>query len=244
MQARIKSKHDTTENWDNAQGFIPYAGEIIIYDDYKQITLPKSIYNSQLYPIVPGDLRAYSNGQVREYLNEDPTVSVINEGYIPVTAGEKYAFYNRSQREDYLVQIFFYNESHSQYVETVRYTGNKTSDPFEFTAPQNCTAIRFHFSFSVDFPVMFYSEDASIDIVHITYKNIPGIKIGSGNAYVQDLVFVGEDLSEKLLAHIENEELHTTLGEKAFWNNKVNIDDSYEAMNEELIDETLIFNRN
>ena len=37
FNTRIKSKHDITANWDNATGFIPLAGEIIIYDDYKQI---------------------------------------------------------------------------------------------------------------------------------------------------------------------------------------------------------------
>ena len=38
VNARIKSKHDTTANWNAATGFIPLAGEIIIYDDYKTIT--------------------------------------------------------------------------------------------------------------------------------------------------------------------------------------------------------------
>ena len=33
LDVRIRSKHDTTENWNNARGFIPMPGEIIIYDD-------------------------------------------------------------------------------------------------------------------------------------------------------------------------------------------------------------------
>ena len=38
VNARTKSNHDPTANWNAATGFIPLAGEIIIYDDYKTIT--------------------------------------------------------------------------------------------------------------------------------------------------------------------------------------------------------------
>lgn len=75
-------------------------------------------------------------------------------------------------------------------------------------------------------------------------ENIPGIKIGDGNAYVQDLPFVDKDLRDKLMAHINNSEIHTTLAEKLFWNNKVNVDDAYEQIHDELENETLIINRN
>ena len=74
--------------------------------------------------------------------------------------------------------------------------------------------------------------------------NIPNIKIGTGNAYVQDLGFVSDDLRDQLMNHINNQELHTTLAEKLFWNNKINIDDAYEQIHDELVDETLILNRN
>ena len=70
--------------------------------------------------------------------------------------------------------------------------------------------------------------------------NIPNIKIGTGNAYVQDLGFVSDDLRDQLMNHINNQELHTTLAEKLFWNNKINIDDAYEQIHDELVDETLI----
>lgn len=126
VNARIKVKHDTTENWNNARGFIPLAGEVIVYDDY----------------------------QVKTWTEQE-------------------------------------------YGETV-----------------------------------------------VKTKNIPGIKIGTGNAYVQDLGFVDEELRDKLLSHINNTELHTTLAEKLFWNNKINVDDAYEQIHDELIDETLILNRN
>ena len=126
VNSRIKCKRDTTENWNNAVGFIPMAGEIIVYDDY-----------------------------------ETKTYTVEEYGQI-VT-------------------------------KTV---------------------------------------------------NIPNIKIGSGNAYVQDLVFVDQKTRDILMEHINNQEIHVTLQEKVFWNNKINVDDSYEVAHEELQDETLILNRN
>ena len=126
MDARIKVKHDTTEHWNNARGFIPLQGEIIVYDDY----------------------------QVKTYTVEE------------------------------------------------------------------------------------YGEQVTKTVY------IPNIKIGTGNAYVQDLAFVDKDLRDTLMSHINNQELHTTLQEKLFWNNKVNIDDLYDKQYEELEEETLIFNRN
>ena len=74
--------------------------------------------------------------------------------------------------------------------------------------------------------------------------NVPGIKIGTGNAYLIDLAFIDDELRDRLMTHIDDMDMHTTLEEKLFWNNKVNIDDEYEKQQEELIDETLIFNRN
>ena len=70
-------------------------------------------------------------------------------------------------------------------------------------------------------------------------RYIPGIKIGSGNAYVQDLAFMGARDSEILIAHIHDAIMHTTAAEKAFWNNKLNVNDS-----SEVVEETLILNRN
>lgn len=126
LNTRIMLKHDTTANWNNAIGFIPMAGEVIIYDDY----------------------------QIKTWQVEE-----------------------------------------------------------------------------------------SGEIITKT-KNIPGIKIGDGLAYVQDLPFVDEELREKLMAHINNTEIHTTLAEKLFWNNKINVDDVYEQIHDELENETLILNRN
>ena len=121
MDARIKLKRDTTENWNNAVGFIPLQGEVIVYTDHEK---------------------------------------------------------------------------------TIRVIGNK---------------------------------EVEVDV--------PGIKIGTGNAYIQDLPFVDEELRNKLMVHIDDMDMHTTLQEKLFWNNKVNIDDAYAQVHHELEDETLIFNR-
>lgn len=74
--------------------------------------------------------------------------------------------------------------------------------------------------------------------------NIPAIKIGTGNAYVQDLAFVGDDIRDRLMSHINDMNLHVTLGEKAFWSNKINVDDAYDIAHGELEDETLVLNRN
>lgn len=41
IKTRIQCKHDTATNWANASGFIPLAGELIIYD--KDATNPVRI---------------------------------------------------------------------------------------------------------------------------------------------------------------------------------------------------------
>lgn len=115
--ARIKLKRDTTANWNNARGFIPLEGELIVYNDYATI-------------------RKIVNG------NEQDVV-------------------------------------------------------------------------------------------------VPAIKIGDGRAYVQDLPFVNDELRNQILNHINNPEIHVTMAEKLFWNNKLNVNDSSEA-----VDGALIFNRN
>lgn len=74
--------------------------------------------------------------------------------------------------------------------------------------------------------------------------NIPNIKIGTGNAYVQDLAFVDEKTRDMLMEHVINQDIHVTLGEKVFWNNKINVDDAEEIITGELENETLILNRN
>lgn len=90
--------------------------------------------------------------------------------------------------------------------------------------------------------VIVYNDYATITkIVDEEEKTIivPAIKIGDGRAYVQDLPFVNDDLRDQLLNHINNPEIHVTMAEKLFWNNKLNVNDASEVVNE-----ALIFNRN
>lgn len=117
INSRIQSKRDTTINWNNARGFIPLEGEIIIYTDYKTIT--------------------------KEVDNEIRTIL------------------------------------------------------------------------------------------------IPGVKIGDGRAYVQDLPFIDEELRDRIMAHINNNDIHVTVMDKLKWDNKLNVND-----NQEIIDGALILNRN
>ena len=70
-------------------------------------------------------------------------------------------------------------------------------------------------------------------------RYVPGVKIGDGDAYVQDLPFVDEYVRNEILSHIGDTDLHVQPGERAFWNNKLNVDD-----NSAVVDGTLILNRN
>ena len=93
-----------------------------------------------------------------------------------------------------------------------------------------------------------YIPKAGALIIYSDYKTIekngqtvsvPGIKIGSGNGYVQDLPFLDDALVYQLINHIDNNVRHVNPGEREFWNNKINVDDTAEV-----IGESLIFNRN
>lgn len=86
--------------------------------------------------------------------------------------------------------------------------------------------------------IIVYSDYKTI-IVDGKEVNVPGIKVGSGNGYIQDLAFVGEDIARLLMQHINNRNIHVTPEEKAFWNNKLNVTDT-----KEVVGESLVFNRN
>ena len=49
----------------------------------------------------------------------------------------------------------------------------------------------------------------------------PLIKIGDGLAYICDLPFITDELSEQLKDHVQNEQIHISQIEREFWNNKV-----------------------
>ena len=63
---------------------------------------------------------------------------------------------------------------------------------------------------------------------------VPGVKIGDGITPGIDLPFIDDKLKAQVLEHIENGDIHVTLDQKNFWDNKVNVDYNLE---------TLIFNR-
>ena len=84
--------------------------------------------------------------------------------------------------------------------------------------------------------IIIYSDYKS-KIVDGQTVYIPGVKIGSGNAYVQDLAFISDDIAADLLAHTGDTDIHVTAAKKEFWDNKLNV-------NTTVVDETLEFTRN
>ena len=83
INTRIIIKHDTTENWNNAVGFIPLKGEVIIYEDYTDL-------DGTVRPNVKvGDGTTYV--QDLPFLAEIPEeiTDHINNNLIHVTAEEK-----------------------------------------------------------------------------------------------------------------------------------------------------------
>lgn len=68
---------------------------------------------------------------------------------------------------------------------------------------------------------------------------IPGVKVGDGKTYVQDLPFVDTELRDTIMNHINSQDIHVSLQEKLFWNNKLNVDDD-----SEVVEAALVFNRN
>lgn len=57
-------------------------------------------------------------------------------------------------------------------------------------------------------------------------NDIPGIKLGDGNAYLIDKPFLGTELKDALLEHLENTVVHITQAERESWNHKITCDDS------------------
>lgn len=75
--------------------------------------------------------------------------------------------------------------------------------------------------------IIVYSDKSVLDD-----KNIPGIKIADGSAYVVDLPFVDDDVEAVLIEHIRDTEAHITDAERQRWNNKLNyeMDDTNEVL--------------
>lgn len=67
-----------------------------------------------------------------------------------------------------------------------------------------------------------YTDRNTKEDQHGHIVNVPGIKVGDGSSYLIDLPFV-DDL---FYSHINNSDIHVTLADKQFWNNKVRTDDT------------------
>lgn len=75
--------------------------------------------------------------------------------------------------------------------------------------------------------VIIYTDHGQIEDEFHNTINVPGIKIGDGNAYLIDLPFVNDDARYQILTelrmHTGNAEIHVTAENKAFWDNKLNM---------------------
>lgn len=90
--------------------------------------------------------------------------------------------------------------------------------------------------------IIVYTDAGQMDDGFGNMINVPGIKIGDGNAYLVDLPFVGNDaryaILQELRAHTGDWSIHVTESDRNFWNNKLNYNvDQSDA-------ETLVLNRN
>lgn len=87
--------------------------------------------------------------------------------------------------------------------------------------------------------IIVYMDAGQMDDGYGNTINVPGIKIGDGNAYLIDLPFVGAEqryaILQELRAHTSDWSIHVTAEDRTFWNNKLNYS---------IYDGTLIFNRN
>lgn len=70
--------------------------------------------------------------------------------------------------------------------------------------------------------IIVYTDKSIVDGV-----NIPGIKIGDGNAYCVDLPFVGDDDAEQILKKLEEHEnntsIHVSKDDRDFWDERISM---------------------
>ena len=86
--------------------------------------------------------------------------------------------------------------------------------------------------------VIIYTDHGQMDDGYGEMINVPGIKIGDGNAYLIDLPFVGADVRYQILtelrAHTQNTSIHVSAADRQRWDDKLNYT---------INDGNLIFNR-
>ena len=74
--------------------------------------------------------------------------------------------------------------------------------------------------------VIIYTDHGSVEDDYGNTIPVPGIKIGDGRAYLIDLPFAGADVTYQILTelreHSGNTDIHVTVAQKEFWDNKLN----------------------
>ena len=78
--------HDTTENWNALRGFIPYAGEIIIYDDWKRKEVDGKTVYIQGVKIGTGNAYVQDLAFCNDIDTEDIIQRITNLGVLPSSA--------------------------------------------------------------------------------------------------------------------------------------------------------------
>ena len=73
--------------------------------------------------------------------------------------------------------------------------------------------------------IIVYTDAGSTDDGNGNIINVPGIKIGDGNAYLLDLPFVGSDTAKQILQelreHSQNSLIHVSQQDRTSWDNKI-----------------------
>lgn len=67
--------------------------------------------------------------------------------------------------------------------------------------------------------IYIYSDYSTI-IVDGEEVVVPRMKVGDGSAYLIDMPFVGDDICDMIIQHINDASIHITPQEREFWNNK------------------------
>jgi hypothetical protein len=168
-----------------------------------------------------GNALEYHCFQSDENLTESKTVEF--EQIVPVNAVKF-----RTTLYDKVTQENFYCNTGKVYVDSVSIGGVGTKCN---TTEYWNNAIGFKPSAG---EIIIYSDYKKIE-KDGQLVDVPGIKIGSGNAYIQDLAFLDEYDADILVKHVMNNNIHITQQERQKWNGKLNIDDSTEVINEMLI---------
>lgn len=75
--------------------------------------------------------------------------------------------------------------------------------------------------------IVIYMDHGTVDDGNGGKKNVPGIKIGDGNAYLIDMPFLGDDVANSILyrlnAHLQNQDIHVSAADRLRWDKKVDV---------------------